>query len=113
MPTRRAPWWMFIVAASFLAYVSVVFYQTFWGPNLLGIDLEFVAGKGVVWPRTEPGFSLGTAYWRWMGKPSTTLTTGMRLTPTRKLGGGNDWRLHGVTGECKWSRPSAGLHEAN
>src|SRR6516162_3300111 len=48
MPTRRAPWWMFIVAASFLAYVSVVFYQTFWGPNLLGIDLEFVAGKGVV-----------------------------------------------------------------
>ncbi len=53
MPSRRAPWWMFIVAASFLAYVSLVCYQTFWGPTLVrdqlaGFDFTFVGGKGML-----------------------------------------------------------------
>ena len=65
MPSGRAPWWMFIVAASFLAYVSLVCYQTFWGPNWLtdqfvGLEFAFVAGKGmVVVSVRQPGLQPG------------------------------------------------------
>ncbi len=49
MASRRAPWWMFIVAASFLAYISLALYQSFWGPNqFVGFDFAFVEGKGMV-----------------------------------------------------------------
>ena len=61
MPSRGAPWWMFIVAASFLAYVSLSLYQYFWGPSpFLGADLAFVGGKGMVVVATrQPGLQPG------------------------------------------------------
>ena len=61
MPSRRAPLWMFIVAASFLAYVSLTLYHYFWGPSpFLGADLAFVEGKGmVVVAARQPGLQLG------------------------------------------------------
>jgi hypothetical protein len=40
---------MFIVAGSFLAYVSLGVYENFWGPvQFLGPDLVFIGGKGMV-----------------------------------------------------------------
>jgi hypothetical protein len=32
MESRRAPWWMFLIAVSFCAYVALIAYQTIWGP---------------------------------------------------------------------------------
>ena len=65
MPSRRAPWWMFIVAVSFLMYVSLVLYQIFWGPNVptgqsAGFDFTFAGGRGMVvvaarQPELQPG----------------------------------------------------------
>jgi hypothetical protein len=65
MPSRRAPWWMFIVAVSFLMYVSLVLYQTFWQPNVpagqsTGFDFTFAGGRGMLvvagrWAGLQPG----------------------------------------------------------
>lgn len=41
MSLQRAPWWMYVVGASFLAYFAMVDY-TFWsGPEPVGIDIEY------------------------------------------------------------------------
>ncbi len=53
MPRPRAPWWMYLLAASFLAYFALLFYSYCWGPELLGFlhfpGKHFVVLKGV-WP---------------------------------------------------------------
>ncbi len=55
MPGQRAPWWMFAVAASFLAYITLGTYQAFWGPfQTLGLKLKFSAG-GTVLVAVSPG----------------------------------------------------------
>ena len=51
MATRRAPWWMFVIAASFLLYASLLPYGFFRGPVPfpLGLEMRFSAGRMVVW----------------------------------------------------------------
>src|SRR2546427_13096978 len=41
MPRPRAPWWMFLVAASFLAFVALSVYQVFFGPGPDGIEPDW------------------------------------------------------------------------
>jgi phosphoserine phosphatase RsbU/P len=38
---QRAPWWMFVVAASFIAYFALLVYCDFWGPQPMGVLTEF------------------------------------------------------------------------
>ncbi len=55
MSGQRAPWWMFAVAASFLAYITLGIYQAFWGPyQKLGLKPKFTAG-GTVIVAVSPG----------------------------------------------------------
>ena len=44
---------MFVVAASFLMYISLALYQAFWGPYVAagqfpGFEFTFVGGKGML-----------------------------------------------------------------
>ncbi len=41
MSRRRAPWWMYVVAASFLAYFILLVYSDFLGPQMTGMLTEF------------------------------------------------------------------------
>ena len=36
MPRPRAPWWMYLFAASFLIYLPVMIYNDFYGPEPIG-----------------------------------------------------------------------------
>lgn len=45
MPGRRAPWWMYVVAASFLAYFALLVYSQFWGPQSAGMEGDFSGGN--------------------------------------------------------------------
>jgi eukaryotic-like serine/threonine-protein kinase len=38
MPQKKAPWWMYIVACSYTAYVCAAVYLAFWGPEWVGIN---------------------------------------------------------------------------
>jgi tRNA A-37 threonylcarbamoyl transferase component Bud32 len=45
----RAPWWMYIVAASFLGFVALFAYQILWGPDVRrGFEGKFRGGGMVV-----------------------------------------------------------------
>ena len=45
MSTPRAPWWMYIVAASYIASVAFYFYQVFGGPHIMpGFEGRFTSG---------------------------------------------------------------------
>jgi len=44
MPRTRAPWWMYLIAASFLAFLLLFAYVMFWGPELLGIRVDYPEG---------------------------------------------------------------------
>ncbi len=61
MPRQRAPWWMYLLAASFLAYFALLFYSYCWGPELLGFvhspGRRLLVLKGV-WPNS-PGQRAG------------------------------------------------------
>ncbi len=37
MPKSKAPWWMYVVACSYVAYFCVTVYMAFWGPEWIGI----------------------------------------------------------------------------
>ena len=45
---QRAPWWMFVLAASFIAYFALLIYCDFWGPQPLGVLAEFSSGYKIV-----------------------------------------------------------------
>jgi PDZ domain len=45
---QRAPWWMFVLAASFIAYFGLLVYCDFWGPQPLGVLTEFSSGYKIV-----------------------------------------------------------------
>jgi phosphoserine phosphatase RsbU/P len=47
-PRQRAPWWMFVVAASFIAYFALLVYCDFWGPQPMGVLTEFSSGYKIV-----------------------------------------------------------------
>jgi hypothetical protein len=38
MPKTKAPWWMYVVACSYTAYVCAAVYLAFWGPEWVGIN---------------------------------------------------------------------------
>ncbi len=40
----RPPWWMYLVAASFLAFLSLFAYVVFWGPQSMGITMDYSEG---------------------------------------------------------------------
>ena len=45
MPHRRAPWWMYVVAGSFVGFVALFFYQLFLGPPTgPGLQAKFESG---------------------------------------------------------------------
>lgn len=48
MPRPRALWWMYPVAASFLAYFALLIYSQFWGPGVVGLQGEFSGGARVL-----------------------------------------------------------------
>jgi hypothetical protein len=49
MPRQRAPWWMYIVAASFVGFVALFFYQLFFGPPPApGMTARFESGGALV-----------------------------------------------------------------
>lgn len=55
MPSRRAPWWMYLVAASYVGLVALYFYQLFGGPPLLpGFEGRFTSG-GMAVLSVHPG----------------------------------------------------------
>jgi hypothetical protein len=41
VPRSRAPWWMYVIAASFLAFFALLYYSDFFGPDLLGASFGF------------------------------------------------------------------------
>ncbi len=44
MTRARAPWWMFVLAASFLGYFALLLYCDLWRPQAEGIRVAFTAG---------------------------------------------------------------------
>ncbi|MBZ5516601.1 MAG: protein kinase [Acidobacteriia bacterium] len=49
MSGPRAPWWMYVVAASYIGFVTLLFYQVFGGPPILrGFEGRFMRGGMVV-----------------------------------------------------------------
>ncbi len=41
MTGPRAPWWMYVIAASFLAFFALISYYEFFGPDVSGVFFEF------------------------------------------------------------------------
>ena len=41
MSAPRAPWWMYVIAASFLAFFALLSYYDFFGPNVPVVDFGF------------------------------------------------------------------------
>jgi hypothetical protein len=54
MSLQRAPWWMYAVAASFLAYFALVDYTLWSGPGPVGIGVEY-GQRGAVLSDIGPG----------------------------------------------------------
>ncbi|MCJ7504036.1 MAG: protein kinase [Acidobacteriia bacterium] len=55
MPGRRAPWWMYVVAAAYVGLVALFFYQVFAGPPILpGFEGRFTSG-GMAVLSVHPG----------------------------------------------------------
>ncbi len=48
MPRARAPWWMYVVAASFLGLSALQIYTAAWGPGPIGMNTDFGSGSMVV-----------------------------------------------------------------
>ena len=40
MPKTKAPWWMYVVACSYAAYLCVAVYLALWGPEWVGIVIQ-------------------------------------------------------------------------
>src|SRR5215467_7803911 len=48
MPAPRAPWWLFVLAASFLAFFVFATYSRFWEPESEGFELRTSGGPMVL-----------------------------------------------------------------
>ena len=48
MPSPRAPWWVYLIAASFLGSFTLGIYNIIWGPEPLGLDSDNRNGSLVV-----------------------------------------------------------------
>ncbi len=84
MPGQRAPWWMFAVAVSFLAYITLGIYQAFWGPfQELGLEPKF-SGEGTVLVAVSPGSPAEQA-----GLQARDAVLAVNGQPVRNM---HDWR---------------------
>jgi tRNA A-37 threonylcarbamoyl transferase component Bud32/uncharacterized membrane protein len=55
MPSARPPWWMYMMAASYVGFVVFFFYQLFWGPPIWpGFEGRLTSG-GVAVLSVHPG----------------------------------------------------------
>ncbi len=45
MSSSRAPWWMYVVAASFLGFAALQIYTAAWGPGPIGMFLDYSSGS--------------------------------------------------------------------
>jgi len=66
VPGPRAPWWMYVVAASFLAFFALIFYYDLFGPDVPGLSFgpTFENRKGqmvVLSPPMNPAFERARA----------------------------------------------------
>jgi hypothetical protein len=48
MRPSRAPWWLYLIAASFLGFLTLQIYSYIWGPEPLGLDSANRNGSLVV-----------------------------------------------------------------
>src|ERR1700724_841900 len=48
MRASRAPWWLYIISASFLGYFALQVYIYIWGPESLGFESEYRSGSMIV-----------------------------------------------------------------
>jgi tRNA A-37 threonylcarbamoyl transferase component Bud32 len=48
MPASRAPWWLYIIAASFLGYFTLQIYAYIWGPWSVGFRYDYSSGSMIV-----------------------------------------------------------------
>ena len=60
MARPRAPWWIFAIAASVLAYLGLVVYADLFGPGAFGTALRFRDGRVVV-VEVVPGYPAARA----------------------------------------------------
>ena len=61
MPSRRAPWWMYLIAASFAAMFALFLYLTVRGPSDLGdVTLALMDG-GIGVQTVAPDSQVGLA----------------------------------------------------
>src|SRR5688572_31281656 len=54
MRKLRPPWWMIVIAASFILYFGSMFYADFWGLRSLGIRINYSDG-GMRVGSVDPG----------------------------------------------------------
>jgi eukaryotic-like serine/threonine-protein kinase len=40
MPKTKVPWWMYVVASSYAAYLCIAVYLAFWGPEWVGVRVN-------------------------------------------------------------------------
>ena len=45
MPAPRAPWWLYLVAASFLGFFTLEIYTDIWGPVWIGFQSDYRNGS--------------------------------------------------------------------
>ena len=61
MPGPRAPWWMYVIAASFLAFFALYSYYVFFGPDVLWISsgFPFERPRGLLMSALSPALRTG------------------------------------------------------
>ena len=84
MNSQRVPWWMYVVAASYLAFFAFIPYLVIWGPSdVEGLDAVF-EGEGMRAVSVDPDSPLGRA-----GLVADDLVLSVSGRPVRKA---QDWR---------------------
>lgn len=48
MRPSRAPWWLYLIAASFLGYFTLQIYNDIWGPASVGFDADYSKGSMII-----------------------------------------------------------------
>ena len=63
MSRPRAPWWLYLLAASFLGFFVLFDYCLLWGPERLGVYFDY-GENGARVASVEPGFAAERAGWQ-------------------------------------------------
>jgi len=48
MRPSRAPWWLYVIAASFIGFFALQIFNYIWGPESLGFDSDYSTGSMIV-----------------------------------------------------------------